>query len=106
MEERGLVVAVQDEVGARRGPFIAAGKAVTSPDFELEELRAMAVGEKNIPQLTRPVRFWLGFVAGSKCGAVGWDGSASDAVVAGGGSRRQCLVEATAQAGVVVAVGR
>jgi hypothetical protein len=46
MEERGSAVAVRGEVGTRRGPSIAVGKAVTWPDFELEELRAMAVGEK------------------------------------------------------------
>jgi hypothetical protein len=46
--------------GTRRGPFIAARKAVTRPDFVLEELRAMAVGE-NIPPLTLPVRPRLGF---------------------------------------------
>jgi hypothetical protein len=60
MEERGSVVAVHGEVGARRGPFIAARKAVNRPDFELEELRAMAVGEKNIPPLTRSARFLAG----------------------------------------------
>jgi hypothetical protein len=55
---------VRGEVGARRGPFIAAGKVVTRPDFELEELRAMAVGEKNIPPLTRPARFLAGIRGG------------------------------------------
>jgi hypothetical protein len=64
MEERGSAVAVRGEVGVRRGPFIAAGKAVTRPDFELEELRAMAVGKENIPPLTRPSRCLAGIRGG------------------------------------------
>jgi hypothetical protein len=62
--ERGSAVAVQGEVGARRGPFIAAGKAETRPDFELEKLRAMAVGEKNIPPFSRPARLLAGIRGG------------------------------------------
>jgi hypothetical protein len=62
-KERGSVVAVRGEVGNAAGPFIAAGKAVTQPNFELEELRAMAVGG-NIPPLTRPVRPRPGFAVG------------------------------------------
>jgi hypothetical protein len=43
-------VAMRGEVRDYRPLFIGAGKAVTRPDFELEELRAMAV--ENIPVWT------------------------------------------------------
>jgi hypothetical protein len=46
VQARGArLVAVRGEVRDCQPLFIGAGKAVTRPDLELEELRAMAVGE-------------------------------------------------------------
>jgi hypothetical protein len=55
-------VAMRGEARGCRPLFIGAGKAVTRPNFKLEELRAMAV--KNIPAWTS--------AGEALCGAAQW----------------------------------